>query len=74
MVYLSDNPTENPHLKNMVNITYEIKKNKPRAMQVWKCDDIEFDSNGKWHKVVYNYKSLPGKCVWKGKTGERKPF
>ena len=34
MVYLSDNPTENPHLKNMVNITYEIKKNKPRAMQV----------------------------------------
>ena len=28
----------------------------PRATQVWDCNEIGFDPNSKWHKVVCTYK------------------
>ena len=38
------------------------------------CDEIGFDPNSKWHKVVCNYKLFKGKIMWKVQTGERAPF
>ena len=45
-----------------------------RATQVWNCDEIGFDPNSKWHKVVCTYKFFQGKILWKVKTGEHAPF
>ena len=35
---------------------------------MWNCDEIGFDPNGKWHKVVCNYKFFQGEIMWKVKT------
>ena len=32
----------------------------PRATQVWNCDEIGFDLNNKWHKVVCTYMYFQG--------------
>ena len=47
---------------------------KPRATQVWNCDEIGFDPNGKWHKVVCTYKFFQGEIMRKVEAGERAPF
>ena len=43
-------------------------------MQVWNCYKVGLDTNGKYHKVVYNYKLLPGECMWKVKIVEWAPL
>ena len=37
----------------------------PRAIQVWNCDEIGFDPNGKWHKVVCTYNFFGGEIIRK---------
>ena len=32
----------------------------PRDTQVWNWYEIGFDSNGKWHKIVWTYKLFQG--------------
>ena len=27
-----------------------------RSTQVWNCDEVGFDPNGRWSKVIYTYK------------------
>ena len=34
----------------------EIHQIRPRDTQVWNCDEIGFEPNGKWHKVLCTYK------------------
>ena len=34
----------------------ELHQIQPRATQVWNCDEIGFDPNGKWRKIVCTYK------------------
>ena len=34
----------------------DLHQIQPRATQVWNCDEIWFDPNGKWRKVVCTYK------------------
>ena len=46
----------------------------PRSIQVWNCDEIGLDPNGKWRKVVCTYKYFQRERMWKGQTGERTPF
>ena len=41
----------------------------PRATQVWNCDEIGLEPNGKWHKVVCTYKYFQGEIMWKVQTG-----
>ena len=30
----------------------DLRQIQPRATKVWNCDEIGFDPNGKWRKVV----------------------
>ena len=45
-----------------------------KSTQVWNCDEIGFDPNGKWHKVVCTDKLFQGERMWEVKTGERAPL
>ena len=49
----------------------DLHQIQPRATQVWNCDEIGFDPNGKWSKVVCTYKYFQGERMWKVKTGDR---
>lgn len=46
----------------------------PRANQVWNCDEISLDPNGKWNKIVCTFKWCNLVKVWKSQEGERVPF
>ena len=52
----------------------DLKEIQPRPSQVWNCDDISFDPNRPWLRVVCTYKLFAGKRIWKSQTGERAPF
>ena len=52
----------------------DLKEIQPRPYQVWDCDEIDFDPNGSWLRVVSTYKFFMGKHIWKSQTGERAPF
>ena len=47
----------------------DLHKIQPISTQVWNCDEIRFDPNGKWHKFVCTYKFFQGGIMWKVKTG-----
>ena len=49
----------------------DLHQIRPRATQVWNYDEIGFDPNGKWQKVVCTYKFFLGEIMWKVQTGER---
>ena len=51
----------------------DLHQIQPRATQVWSCDEIGLDPNGKWRKVVCTYKYFQGGIIWKMQTGERSP-
>ena len=55
-------------------IPTDINDVQPRAMQVWSCDEMWLDTNGRWNKVVYTYKLFQGEWMWKVQTGEQAPF
>ena len=38
----------------------DLHKIQPRATQVCNCDEIGFEPNSKWHKVVCNYNLFQG--------------
>ena len=46
----------------------------PRATQVRNYDEIGFEPNGKWNKVVCTYILFQGEIMWKVQTGERAPL
>ena len=52
----------------------DLNQIQPRATQVWNCDVIGFDPNGKWRKVVCTYKLFQGLTMRNMQTGERVPL
>ena len=52
----------------------DLKEIHPRPSQVCNCDDIGFDPNWSWIKVVCTYNLFTGQHIWKSQTGERDPF
>lgn len=46
----------------------------PRGNQVWNCDKIGVDPNGKWNKIVCTYKWCGVEKLWKTQEGEKAPF
>ena len=42
----------------------DIKYIQPRPSQVWNWDEIGFDPNGSWLKVVCTYKFFTGQRIW----------
>ena len=74
----SDVPAEAPDLSELKGKFYSIPEDfnqiQPRADQVWNCDEIGFDPNGKWDKIVCTHKWCTSEKLWKTRTGERAPF
>ena len=74
--------TVNSHDNNHNTFNFQVRtivppklhQIQPRATQVWNCDEIWFDPNGKWRKVVRTYKLFKGEIMWRVKTVERAPF
>ena len=62
----------NFHLRTITPPEFHLTQ--PRATQVWNYDEIGFDPNCKWHKVVYTYKFFQGEIMCKIQTRERAPF
>ena len=52
----------------------DLKYIQPRPSQVWNCNEIGFDTNGSWLRVVCTYKYFTGKRIWKPQIEERSPF
>ena len=71
--YLWDNDKNNkPFLKKRI-IPSDLNDIQPRATQVWKCDEIGFDTNRRWNKVIFNYKFFQTDYMKKVQTGDRSP-
>ena len=51
-----------------------LKEIQPHPSQVYNYDEIGFDPNGSWLRVVCTYKFFTGKLIWKSQTGERAPL
>ena len=65
------NPNENHH---RTIVPHDLHQIQPRATQVWNCDEIRLETNGKWRKGVCNYKYFQGEIMWKVQTGYCAPF
>ena len=50
----------------------DLKEIQPRPSQVWNCDEIRFDPNGSWLKVICTYKFFTGNAFVNPKQ-EREP-
>ena len=61
-------------LTSLMQIPPDLEKIQPRPSQVWNCDEIGIDPNGKWTKIVCTYKYCVAEQIWKAQTGERAPF
>ena len=72
------NSHENHHNKYPFQVQMivppDLHQIQPRATQVWNCDEIGLDPNGKWCKVVCTYKYFQGEIMWKVQTGENAPI
>ena len=52
----------------------DLKEIQPCPSQFCNFDEIGFDTNGSWLRVVCTYKFLAGERIWKSQTGERSHF
>ena len=59
---------------DLKSVSEDLKEIQPRPSQFWNCDEIRFDPNGSWIKVICTYKFFTGQRIWKYQTGERAPF
>ena len=55
-------------------IPSDLNDTQPRATQVRNYDEIKFDPNIRWIKVICTYKLFQGELMWKVQTGEQAPF
>ena len=68
-VNLHDNQHNEFPLQVRTIVPPDLHQIQPRATQVWNCDEIGFEPNGKWHKVVCTYKYFKSNRMWKAQTG-----
>ena len=52
----------------------DINDIQPRATQVWNWDEVGFDTNGIWSKVICTYKFFQDERMCKVQTGEWAPL
>ena len=55
-------------------IPSDINDIQPRSTPVWNCDEVGFDPNRRWSKIMFTYKLFQGERIWKVQTGERAPL
>ena len=65
------NSHDNNHRKFVQPDLHHIQ---PRATQLWNFDEVGFDPNGKWRKVVCTYKYFQEEIMSKAQAGDRAPF
>ena len=61
-------------LQRLIHIPENLEEIIPRADQVWNCDEIGLDQNGKWHRIICTYKWYNIDRIWKTKEGEHEPL
>ena len=61
-------------VKELTKVPDDLKEIQPRPNQVWNCDEIGIDPNGKFHKIVSTFKWCNADKVWKTLDGEKAPF
>ena len=59
---LIQQPTMNLEPKT---VPKDLKEIQPCPSQVWDCDEIGFDPNGSWLRLIYTYKFFTWKRIWK---------
>ena len=57
-----------PFLQKII-IPSDLNDIQPRDTQVWNCDEIGFNPNGRWKKVIYTYKLFQGEQIRKVQNG-----
>ena len=55
-----DNDDVNQPILQKIIIPSDINDIQPRSTQVWNCDEVGFDPNGRWIKVICIYKLFQG--------------
>ena len=61
-------------LYNLMTTPDNLQAIQPCDNQFWNCDEVGFDPNGKWYKVVCTYKWCNCSKIWKLQTNKRAPF
>ena len=62
------------NVSKLTVVPEDLQQVLPRASQVWNCDKIGVDPNGKWNKIVCTYKWCNVEKIWKTQEGEKAPF
>ena len=60
-------------LRELTKVPDDLSDIQSRPSQVWNCDEIGIDPNGKWNKVIYTRKFCETEKVWKVVQGEHAP-
>ena len=61
-------------LKELTTIPDDLNEVQPRPDQIWNCDEVGMDPNGKFSKIVYTNKWGKTRKVWRTQDGEKAPF
>ena len=60
-----DHDENNQHFLQKIIIPSDINDIQPRSTQVWNCDEVGFDPNGRWHNVICTYTFFQGEQMRK---------
>ena len=64
-------PTMPLYPTTVTTVPEDLRDIQPRPYQVWNCDEIVFDPNVSWIKVVFTYKLFTGYRMWRTQTRDR---
>ena len=67
-------PTEPSIAVELQVVPPDLQDIHPRLLQLWNFEEIGFDTNGTWKKMVCTYKFFTGDRIWRTQTGEKAPF
>ena len=62
------------NINELTKVPEDLQDVLPRPDQIWNCDEVGIDPNGKWHKIVCTYKWCKNEKVWRTQDGEKAPF
>ena len=69
-----DNDDNNQPILQELIIPSDINGIQKIATQVWNCNGVGFDPNGRWSKVIFTYKSFQGERMWTVQAREQEKF
>ena len=61
-------------LHELTKVPDDLDSVQPRPDQIWNCDEVGIDPNGKFSKIIYTYKWCKSTRVWRTQDGEKAPF